>query len=1042
MTKICHMSDIHWRSLSRHDEYRTAFEDAFSKLRVLKPDIIFIAGDIVHSKTQGISPELISNLTWWFNGLAEIAEVHVTLGNHDGLILNPDREDAISPILTAIDNPRIKLYKKSGTYPMNDELNICVFSCFDEAGWDKVKPEEGKINLATFHGVVHNSQTDAAWALESDVNLKFFEGYDFVLLGDIHKQQALDKAGRVWFSGSTIQQNYAETSGKGFLMWDIRSKDDFDVKHVEVNHEYPFVTLDYDDDLDKLQSEMEEFPPSSHVRVKIQSAATQADMSQIRAAIKSVACPTEIVFKREAEGSTMKLSDELLDETIKLDSFEAVNNLINEFYANAKLDDDTINEMTKTLSGIWKSAKLTDNSTSGRWSLRRMEFDNIFGYGEGNIINFESASGITGIFGKNRSGKSSLCGATTYALFNGTDRGAMKNMHVVNARKGHCIAKVLVSKKGKNYIVERQTVKKTTKLGAEHAVTHLNLFESDETGTPLKDISEEQRRETEKTLRGLVGTLDDFLLTTLASQGDINRFVKHGSATRKAILAKFLRLDILDTLFELVKQDLSIAKKMLKGLPEQQFDAKIVDKKAKIKARISDRVAETDSVGKITRILNNINAALDTQTTEMYVQAEIDDQLEKIKKASAARAAFLETKSAATLEREVITATITEMKSEIQDINFAELKKKKVEIVDSEHEIIIASGEIETKASKLRADKRAVKKLSDVPCGDTFPKCKYIISAKKAEESMLEKKDDLLASKKRVATLKSSLKKLLKENVDAKLAQKQDHDEKLFLLTQAKSKLNMKILGMESRISNVDRDLAADNSMLSRMRINLCSTESAKERKVLVAKKKLATEKLQEAKLRIQTLSERIGLLTAEVKRLHADKIEFEKNNQKVQILTLLGKALNRNGIPLQIVKRKLPVINIEIANILQGITGFTVELTVDDSAGMDIILNYGDSKRIIECCSGMEKMMSSLAIRTALVRVSSLPKADVLIIDEGFGALDATNVEACTALLRSLTKTFRLILIISHVDTVKDVVDNIIEISTTKGHDAQVKFL
>ena len=82
---------------------------------------------------------------------------------------------------------------------------------------------------------------------------------------------------------------------------------------------------------------------------------------------------------------------------------------------------------------------------------------------------------------------------------------------------------------------------------------------------------------------------------------------------------------------------------------------------------------------------------------------------------------------------------------------------------------------------------------------------------------------------------------------------------------------------------------------------------------------------------------------------------------------------------------------NREIANILQDITGFTVELESHKN-GMDIILNYGDSKRIIECCSGMEKMMSSLAIRTALVRVSSLPKSDMLIIDEGFGALDASN--------------------------------------------------
>ena len=85
---------------------------------------------------------------------------------------------------------------------------------------------------------------------------------------------------------------------------------------------------------------------------------------------------------------------------------------------------------------------------------------------------------------------------------------------------------------------------------------------------------------------------------------------------------------------------------------------------------------------------------------------------------------------------------------------------------------------------------------------------------------------------------------------------------------------------------------------------------------------------------------------------------------------------------------------------------------------------------------------MSSLAIRTALVRVSSLPKSDMLIIDEGFGALDASNIEACANLLRSLTKTFRTILIISHIDTVKDVVDNTIEITAKKGHDSHVTFL
>jgi exonuclease SbcC len=104
----------------------------------------------------------------------------------------------------------------------------------------------------------------------------------------------------------------------------------------------------------------------------------------------------------------------------------------------------------------------------------------------------------------------------------------------------------------------------------------------------------------------------------------------------------------------------------------------------------------------------------------------------------------------------------------------------------------------------------------------------------------------------------------------------------------------------------------------------------------------------------------------------------------------------------------------------------------------MDIYINYGDSKRVIELASGMEKMMASLAIRVALINVSSLPKTDLLVIDEGFGALDEMNVESCNRLLISLKRWFRNILVISHVDAVKDVVDNVIDI-THKGKNAKV---
>ena len=75
MFRCAHISDVHWRSLKRHNEYREVFTKIFSKLKNENLDAIFIGGDIVHSTTQGISPDIIENLFGRFNSLAESLSV-------------------------------------------------------------------------------------------------------------------------------------------------------------------------------------------------------------------------------------------------------------------------------------------------------------------------------------------------------------------------------------------------------------------------------------------------------------------------------------------------------------------------------------------------------------------------------------------------------------------------------------------------------------------------------------------------------------------------------------------------------------------------------------------------------------------------------------------------------------------------------------------------------------------------------------------------------------------------------------------------------
>lgn len=192
MLRIAHIADVHIRGLSRHQEYKHVFEEFIEKCVEQKVDHIYIGGDLFHTKTTGISPEYIEFMNWWLSALSKVAEVHIILGNHDGNLVNVSRLDAVTPIVSALNNNKIHLYKKSGIYEFSPGYNWCVFSLFDEDGWKDVKPIPGKINIACYHGPVWGAKSETDWVIEEGIKVEFFKDYDFAFLGDIHKLQFLD----------------------------------------------------------------------------------------------------------------------------------------------------------------------------------------------------------------------------------------------------------------------------------------------------------------------------------------------------------------------------------------------------------------------------------------------------------------------------------------------------------------------------------------------------------------------------------------------------------------------------------------------------------------------------------------------------------------------------------------------------------------------------------------------------------------------------------------------------------------------------------
>ena len=132
--KFAHIADTHIRNLKYHKEYREVFSQLYQTLIDENVDYIIHCGDIAHTKTQ-ISPEFVEMASEFFQRLSSIAPTYIILGNHDGNLKNKNRQDALTPIVQALNIADLHLLKDSQEVQIDDKFTLNVLSVFDEDNW-------------------------------------------------------------------------------------------------------------------------------------------------------------------------------------------------------------------------------------------------------------------------------------------------------------------------------------------------------------------------------------------------------------------------------------------------------------------------------------------------------------------------------------------------------------------------------------------------------------------------------------------------------------------------------------------------------------------------------------------------------------------------------------------------------------------------------------------------------------------------------------------------------------------------------------------
>ena len=92
----------------------------------------------------------------------------------------------------------------------------------------------------------------------------------------------------------------------------------------------------------------------------------------------------------------------------------------------------------------------------------------------------------------------------------------------------------------------------------------------DENGDKVS-LNGDQRASTNKSIRSIIGTYEDFILTSFSSQTNSAVFLDHNQTERKEILSKFLGLSVFDQLYVLAQKESSGLQQMLKNFTDVDY---------------------------------------------------------------------------------------------------------------------------------------------------------------------------------------------------------------------------------------------------------------------------------------------------------------------------------------------------------------------------------------------------------------------------------------------------------------------------------------
>ena len=570
-----------------------------------------------------------------------------------------------------------------------------------------------------------------------------------------------------------------------------------------------------------------------------------------------------------------------------------------------------------------------------------------------------------------------------------------------------------------------------------------------------------------------------FFTSIFAKQKELNTLSSMNASERRPLILRMLGIDSLDEVIKEIKNDKKEKDKLINQLSQVLVDESGKEKINLFTDQIKNLKEEKEKIeNNIKKIKEGIlkDKKLLKNIEKNYIDKKNDyEKINKKKEDLSEKKTIFENKNKLNEEIKDLEKRISEREDQIKKenkklLNFKKLdediKKNQKRLKESEsknQDIIKKIEQKKTLIEKIKEDISKIedkqKKISKIGPKAKCPTCQRVLSdqydilLKKfdLEKEDLSKKKELLSNENNDFDIKREIIRRENEALNKKqgylqrqLREKEKINTTIINFTSELKKENNQLKIKNDKVNKIGK-ISFDKKLFEKLKRDLDSyylryqnsLDDLNKKKEYISNQNLELERKQGDK---KLLLNEISNLKDKITQLKKSKDKIKEEKTYSYYLGMLSEVMS--SFRTHLISRIRPTLSMYSSDFFKQLTnGKYSELELDENYNL-LIYDNGEAYSV-ERFSGGEEDLANLCLRLSISEIITERAGGVfnfIILDEIFGSQDMYRRKNIMNALNSLSSKFRQIFLITHIEDLKNDMENIIFVNEKENNESEVK--